>query len=114
MQNKKIDNVLIFPAIKVSRKAEINSETVSEKDIETICSHYTNQIIIALGKRHKFPMDGEFLKDSMFFRDSLKSAIMRSVGKYHPLQEIIDELAELDDIEDSFEVTEDTETVDTD
>ncbi len=87
----KHNNLLILPIIK---KPELNipPETISEiteDQYEEIAEHYTTQLTKLL-INHGFKMEDFLFRDLYLVFESIKSAMMRSNNKYHPIQEYSD------------------------
>lgn len=84
--------ILIFPLLKKSKvKLPENIEETKVEDISKITTHLTNQINLQL-KNHNFKMNQKMQQDIQFAGELLRSAMMRNVGKHHPLQDFIDEV----------------------
>jgi hypothetical protein len=86
--------VLIYPLLKKA-DYQINAtpESVAPTDEELISltDFYMAEIIKNM-KNHGFKMNTELLRDMTVTSDFLKSAIFRNVGKYHHLQDAVDNL----------------------
>jgi len=98
--DEKHDPVLIYPNVKRAPGDRIDPETISKEDIDKIAFHYVKQLIHHITNRG-FPIDKDVFRDIDLTYESFKSALLRSVGKYHPLQGYVDELHSLDDADDA-------------
>lgn len=85
--DKMNNNLIIFPLLKKSKKTKIKKE----KDIDEIVEHYQTQLFHNL-KNHDIQIDSVFEKDFIIQTDILKAVLYRSMGLYHPLQELLDKV----------------------
>jgi hypothetical protein len=95
MQN----NVAIFPLIKkFNLDQEIDFEKIPKDEIEKISYHYTEQLL-KMFTNHGFPNNGSFLNDAYFLNDVIESMLLRSIGKHHPIQDLVDSFSETEEEE---------------
>lgn len=92
-----MNKVLMYPFLKRT-DFELDREKISEEKLKELVDYYTGQLVITL-KNHGFEDNEDFITDMKFVSEFLKSAVYRNVGKYHHLQDDIDEWeAELNDV----------------
>ncbi len=92
MSQEKEENgtVLIFPLLKKSPQGEVDINEVNKKEIDNLARHYTEQILFNL-RNHNIPLGSYNVeKDFNLVFESLKSAILRTVGKHHVMQDYVD------------------------
>lgn len=51
--------------------------------------------LVVLLENHNVPINDNFNKDMGFVYESLKSAILRAVGKHHHIQDFIDNIKDM-------------------
>lgn len=93
-----MSNLSIFPLIKKydDGTSEIKSgfdKPTPETEVQRIAFHYTEQLAHHF-KNHGFPDTGFFYQDMDFLNELLESILLRSVGKHHPMQDLVDEIME--------------------
>lgn len=99
--------ILIYPLLRKTDYVLTETEetpTPSDDDLASLTDHYMAEIAKNL-KIHGFKMNAALLKDMSVTSDFLKSAMFRNVGKYHHLQDTVDELDDGTD-EDDEEIVE--------
>lgn len=90
------NNLLIYPLFKKSNSnIDFSENEVLKENIDKLIEHYIYQIVGNL-QNHNLPMDNSFNRDIGFVFESIKSAVYRSLGEYHALQEYIDHIHDLD------------------
>ena len=100
------NNLYIFPLIKKeSGELEKDTSDVSVEDINGLTKHYMGQVAQHL-KNHGIPINKVFLKDFDIAYEFFRSSLMRSVGRYHPFQDYVDDI-------DEYTVEPDSETEET-
>lgn len=89
-EKEKRGTVLIFPLVKKSPEGQVDPNEVSKETIDKMAKHYIEQLVLAL-KNHNLPLNSySNQKDFNLVYESLKSAMLRSVGKHHNLQDYVD------------------------
>jgi hypothetical protein len=89
-----MQNVKVFPLLKRHPSGKINNiEEIHEDELTDLSNHYMSQIVQNLSN-HGFILTSSLCKDLSFIEELIKSSLMRSVGQYHPLQEMIDDIKE--------------------
>jgi len=85
----KINNVLIYPKFK---KSEIEKLTVeADNDVSLISHHYAEQFLIAM-KNHGIEYHENMVDDFIFLKETMAAVLLRSLGKYHSIQDIVDDM----------------------
>lgn len=94
---KTAGNVYRFPALK-SIKGKIDPDNVTEEKLEAIVYDLMHQVlwhVHSLG----FELDKVFFEDFEFVNDAFLSALMRNVGKYHQIQDLLDDVVAAEEID---------------
>jgi len=101
--------IVIYPLLKKSNvKLPENIEETTQEDIDRISDHLTKQLIHNL-VNHKLQTNIKFFHDLQFIGEVVRSSMMRNLGMYHPLQDLIDDIVEGDDVEEEpEEISEET------
>jgi len=94
--------ILQFPKDKITRDiSDINRKSMSvhlarqDRFVEELTTMYTDRIISKLDY-HGFDVDTEqFLEDYSLMCETLKSCLLRSLGRPHPLQNVQHKLQEM-------------------
>lgn len=79
------NNVLVYPILKRRETKEFSNE-----EVDIIVKHYMNQLLSNFSN-HGFELNSEFSNDMKYVAEFMRSALFRNVGKYHPLQEYIND-----------------------
>lgn len=103
--------ILPFPKDKIKRdRLEVNRKSMSvhlakqDRFVEELTTMYTDRIISKLDY-HGFDVDTEqFLEDYSLMCESLKSCLLRSLGRPHPLQKVQHKLIEMLEEEEKREL----------
>lgn len=94
MSKEKPDNLVIMPFFsRYNEKTDFDEETTREQ-IEHLAFHYSRELIHKINQ-HGFDLNQTFFKDFELAHEAFKSALLRNIGKYHPLQEYVDTLDEM-------------------
>ncbi len=84
--------ILIYPLLrKTDYTVNTEKSQPSDEDLSKLTDFYMTEIIRNL-KNHGFQLNTALLKDMSVTSDFLKSAMCRNVGKYHHLQDTVDQL----------------------
>ena len=82
-----MNNIEPFPKI-----LRFNDKDVETKEgIEKLTDHYSAQLMQNL-QHHGVEIDDTFLLDYAVCAELLQAAIFRAFGKYHPTQDILDDI----------------------
>ena len=84
------DNVVIFPLIKRDKDNKKINE-IQKEDIEKISVYYMEQLRL-ICQNYGISQDKIFYRDFNLVYESFKSALLRSGGYHHKLQEYVDHL----------------------
>ena len=92
------NKVLMFPLLKRSEtEFEIDGEREpSDEAVDGLADHYVGEIVKHMFN-HNFEDNEDLMKDMQFVSEFLKSAMYRNLGKYHHLQEIVDDMTASED-----------------
>lgn len=91
IKNKKEDNIYIFPIMKRHKNQKIDLNVIPKEDLNKFVHHYMKQLLSQMSN-HGIPMTTRFFKDYNLVHESLRSALMRQSGYFHPIQDIVDTL----------------------
>lgn len=88
----------IFPLIKkyddgTGETKSWHEKVSPETEVQRIAMHYTEQLIHHF-RNHGFSDKGFFYQDIDFLNELLESILLRSVGKHHQMQDLVDEIME--------------------
>lgn len=81
-----MENIVVFPLVKRVAGAE---EEEKKQAIESLAYQYMTQIIGHLD-HHGFEPDEQMMLDMELAHEAIASALYRSIGLYHPLQDLSD------------------------
>ena len=87
-------NILVYPFFDAPKEKSIDTETISDEKFEELTAHYIRNIMLNVHKLHNFPVDQKFLSDMAHVHESLKATLMRTCGKFHPMQDLFDHIEE--------------------
>lgn len=91
----KNDNIAIVPFFsRYNSELKVNEE-LTRKQIDELTMHYSRELIHKINQ-HGFDLNDTFFKDFELAHEAFKSTLLRNIGKFHPLQEYVDALEELD------------------
>lgn len=79
------NNILVYPILKRREPKEFTKE-----EINLIVSHYMDQLSSNFFN-HGFEINSEFTNDLKYVAEFMRSALLRNMGVYHPLQEYIND-----------------------
>jgi hypothetical protein len=87
--------IFIYPFLKrfVKENGKLDPEKISQEEIDTF-SYYMMTQLVKMLELHEFQLDSKFFQDFELVHDSFKSAVMRTVGKYHAMQDMVDSMNE--------------------
>lgn len=93
-----MSKVSIFPLLKKYDDGTGENKSPLEKitpetEVQRIAFHYTEQLVHHF-KNHGFPDSGFFYQDIDFLNELVESILLRSVGKHHQMQDLVDEIME--------------------
>lgn len=98
--------------MKRHKDQKIDLNVIPKEDLNKFVHHYMKQLLAQMSN-HGIPMTTRFFKDYNLVHESLRSALMRQSGYFHPIQDIVDTLdggMEIpQELEDDLEVIVDPE-----
>lgn len=97
-----MNNLVIFPKFKKPEKTELEDQ----QDIELISRHYAVQFWEAL-QNHGIVPNASTVDDLEFLAGTMAAIMMRTLGKHHTIQDIMDDsyIPEIDGVlPDEFEM----------
>jgi hypothetical protein len=86
------NKVLLYPYLKKTG-TKVDMDDVKQEEVEAIIDHYLYQFVQQL-KNHGFDLNGSFATDFHFASEFTKSAVFKTVGIHHKLQDAVDEMLE--------------------